>query len=51
MAGKDLITLPRAYQNLSGVTGADPLIATLITSCSDAIEKYCKRRFLTHAYD
>lgn len=51
MAAKDLITLPRAYQNLNGVTGADPLVATLITSCSDAIEKYCKRRFLTHAYD
>lgn len=51
MAAKDLITLPRAYQNLSGVTGVDPLIAVLITSCSDAIEKYCKRRFLTHAYD
>lgn len=51
MAAKDLITLPRAYQNLNGVTGADPLIAVLITSCSDAIEKYCKRRFLTHAYD
>src|SRR5215475_8113298 len=51
MAAKDLITLPRAYQNLNGVSGVDPLIASLITSVSDAIEKYCKRRFLTHFYD
>ncbi len=51
MAAKDLITLPRAYQNLNGVSGVDPLLAALITSVSDAIETYCKRRFLTQFYD
>jgi hypothetical protein len=51
MAAKDLITLARAYQELQGVTSQDALLSVLITAASDVIEKYCKRRFLTHAYD
>jgi hypothetical protein len=54
MAAKDLITSARAAQEVSGYSsGSDPtgLLAVLITACSDAIEKYCKRRFLTHFYD
>jgi hypothetical protein len=51
MASKDLITLARAYQNLAGVTNQDALLQVLITACSDAIEKYCRRRFLSKAFD
>jgi hypothetical protein len=60
MAAKDLITTGRAMDSLGGAQGSANLtlssaeqqtLADLITSCSDAIEKYCKRRFLTHAYD
>jgi hypothetical protein len=51
MAAKDLITLARAYQELQGVTNQDSLLGTLITACSDAIEKYCKRRFVTASFD
>ena len=51
MAMKDLITLARAYQNLQGITGVDALLQALITSASDAVEKYCRRRFLSTAYD
>jgi hypothetical protein len=51
MAAKDLITLSRAYQDLSGVSGVDATISSLITVCSDAIEKYCRRRFVSTAYD
>jgi hypothetical protein len=51
MATKDLITLARAYQDLSGVSGVDSTINSLITVCSEAIEKWCRRRFVSTAYD
>jgi hypothetical protein len=54
MAAKDLITLARAYQEMQTVTetsGTDAIVGPLITACSDAIEKYCRRRFLSHFYD
>lgn len=60
MAGKDLITSARAVGSLGGPQGSNNLalsgdesntLTALITSVSDAIEKYCKRRFLTRAYD
>src|SRR5215472_14300609 len=51
MASKDLITLQRAYLNLQGVSGVDGQLQALITSVSDAIEKYCRRRFVSHFYD
>src|SRR5579864_8299316 len=51
MAAKDLITLSRAYQNLQGVTSQDALLGVLITAASDAVEKYCRRRFVSKAYD
>jgi hypothetical protein len=51
MAAKDLIILSRAYQNLQGVTSVDALLQSLITAASDTIEKYCRRDFLSTAYD
>lgn len=60
MAAKDLITTSRAMDSLGGSQGSANLtlssaeqqtLADLITSVSDALEKNCKRRFLTHAYD
>jgi hypothetical protein len=51
MAAKDLITLSRAYQNLQGVSGVDALLGTLITAVSEYVEKYCRRRFVSQAYD
>jgi hypothetical protein len=60
MAAKDLITSARAMDSLGGPQGSSNLslsageyqtLTDLITSVSDAIEKYCKRRFLAHAYD
>jgi hypothetical protein len=51
MAAKDLITLARAYQALPGITGIDALLEALITCCSDGIEKYCRRRFVSTFYD
>lgn len=50
MAAKDLITLSRAYQNLQGQSN-DTLVATLITAVSDAIQKYCRRDFVSSIYD
>src|SRR5215831_6019498 len=50
-AAKDLITIARAYTALSGVSGVDAQIQTLVTACSDAIEKYCRRRFVSTSYD
>jgi hypothetical protein len=50
-AAKDLITLARAYYNLQGQTPNDTLVGALITSVSDAIERYCKRDFISTAYD
>ncbi|HEY7423032.1 MAG TPA: hypothetical protein VH682_02205 [Gemmataceae bacterium] len=53
MAAKDLITLTRAEQDIQSYTPGsnDALIATLITAYSDAIEKYCRRRFVSTSYD
>ena len=51
MAAKDLITLSRAYQNLQGVSGVDALLASLISAVSEYVEKYCRRRFVSQAYD
>jgi hypothetical protein len=54
MAAKDLITSARAAQNVAGYPGSgDPtgLLQVLITAYSDAIEKYCRRRFVSTSYD
>ena len=54
MAVKDLITSARAAQSISSYPGSgDPtgLLQVLITAYSDAIEKYCRRRFVSTAYD
>jgi hypothetical protein len=53
MAAKDLIALSRAEQNIQSYTPGsnDTLITTLITAYSDAIEKYCRRRFVSTFYD
>ena len=51
MATKDLIALARAYQALGGVSNVDSLLGTLITAISDAVEKYCRRRFVSTTYD
>jgi hypothetical protein len=49
--GKDLCTRARAYQELTGVSGVDSLIDTLVTAASDAVQKWCRRDFLTTSYD
>ena len=51
-AAKDLITISRAKQDIQSITDSsqDTLIQTLVTACSDAIEKYCRRRFVSRAY-
>lgn len=54
MAVKDLITSARAAQDIGSYPGAgDPtgLLQVLITAYSDAIEKYCRRRFVSASYD
>jgi hypothetical protein len=51
MATKDLITLTRAYQALQGVSSQDTLLGVLVTAYSEAVEKYCRRRFVSTAYD
>lgn len=54
MAVKDLVTSARAAQNISGYSSADDpsgVLAVLITAYSDAIEKYCRRRFVSTFYD
>lgn len=53
MAAKDLITTARAKQDIQATTDSsqDTLIATLITACSDGIEKYCRRDFNVKSYD
>jgi hypothetical protein len=54
VAAKDLITSARALQNIQGYssTGSlDSLVATLVTAVSEAIEKYCGRRFVSRAFD
>src|SRR5260370_24365327 len=53
MAAKDLITLARAEQAMQNYTPGsnDAVVSTLLTACSDAVEKYCRRRFVSTAYD
>jgi hypothetical protein len=54
MAAKDLITSARAAQNIQSYPGSgDPtgVLSVLITAYSDAIEKYCRRRFVSTFYD
>jgi Phage gp6-like head-tail connector protein len=53
MAAKDLITLARAKQNIQAIAdnSQDALLGSLITSVSDAIEKYCRRYFVAATYD
>jgi hypothetical protein len=53
MAAKDLITLARAKQDIQAITDntQDALLTTLITAASDAIEKYCRRDFVSRSYD
>jgi hypothetical protein len=53
MAAKDLITLARAKQAILSITDStyDTLLGTLITACSDAVEKYCRRDFYSRSYD
>src|ERR1700736_2723824 len=53
MAAKDLITLARAKQDIQSITDSsqDALLNVLITAASDAIEKYCRRRFVSTAFD
>jgi hypothetical protein len=53
MAAKDLITLARAKQDIVSITDSsqDALLTTLITAVSDAIEKWCRRRFVSTARD
>ncbi len=51
---KDLITSGRAVQDMqyySDNTTTNAILQTLITACSDAIEKYCRRRFVSTARD
>ena len=51
MAQRDLITLVRAYQDLQGVTNVDALLSTLITAASDAVQKFCRRPFVSLPFD
>src|SRR6266404_9335992 len=48
---RDLITLARAYQNLQGVSSIDALLQSLLTAASDAIQKFCRRDFVSTTYD
>jgi hypothetical protein len=53
VAAKDLITLARAKQNIPSITDSsqDALLTALITAVSDAVEKWCRRYFLSRAFD
>jgi hypothetical protein len=53
MAAKDLINLTRAKQAIQSITDSsqDTLLGVLITSISDAVAKYCRRDFVSKAYD
>jgi hypothetical protein len=53
MAAKDLITLARAKLDIQSITDSsqDSLLGVLITAVSDAIERWCRRRFVSKAYD
>jgi hypothetical protein len=51
---KDLITSGRAVkamQYYADNTTTNAILQTLVTACSDAIEKYCRRRFVSTARD
>jgi hypothetical protein len=53
MAAKDLITLARCEQSMQNYTPGsnDAVVSTLITACSEAIEKYCRRHFYSRSFD
>jgi hypothetical protein len=53
MSAIDLITLSRSKQNIQSITDSsqDALLSTLITTVSRAIEKYCRRDFVSTSYD
>jgi hypothetical protein len=53
MAAYDLITLSYCKQNIPAITDSsqDSLLGALISGCSVAIEKYCRRDFTVRAYD
>jgi hypothetical protein len=53
MATKDLITLTYAKSNIQAITDSsqDTLIGQLITVCSDAISRFCRRDFIQRNYD
>jgi len=53
MAAVDLITLARSKTNIPSITDSshDSTLNTLITAASRAIEKYCRRDFVSHTYD
>jgi hypothetical protein len=51
---KDLITSARAVQGMQYYgdnTTTNAILQTLITACSDAVEKYCRRDFTSKSYD
>ena len=49
----DLITVSRARQNLPSVTDSsqDANLQTLVTAASKAVQRYCRRDFVTCSYD
>jgi hypothetical protein len=51
MATGDLITAARAVVNLPGVSAGDSSVATLVTAASRAVQKYCRRYFVSTAFD
>src|SRR5438309_4332387 len=53
MAVRDLITLARARQNLPSVTDSsqDTNLGTLVSAASRAVARYCRRDFVSAAYD
>src|SRR4051794_5046683 len=53
MAAADLITLARSKVNIPSITGSsqDTTLAALITAASRAIARYCRRDFVSSAYD
>src|SRR5438046_10759791 len=49
-AAKDLCTLARAYYSLPGIS-SDAIVQALLTAASDAIQKWCRRDFVSTSYD
>jgi hypothetical protein len=48
----DLIDLDKARQNIpTSLDSDEPTISTLITAASKAIQRYCRRDFVSQAYD